>query len=83
MIGLRGFLIKLSNLKQTIINNHFPNDTVDEEIKLALKKFRKMTSNYIDISKNKDTSYFLITRGIPIINKMKNPLKYNSAVYNC
>lgn len=36
------FCIGLSNIKQKLINNNFPNHIIDEQIKLALNNFIKI-----------------------------------------
>lgn len=53
------FYKELSNIKQTLIINNFTNYSIDKQIKLPLKKFRKHNmSNHPDIKISKNINSF-------------------------
>lgn len=71
------FYIELSNIKQKLIINNFPNHIIDEQIKLALNNFIKNNANSNNDIKKIKTSwiYLILTWCTLYISKMKKPLR--------
>lgn len=63
------FYKEFSNTKQTLINNNFHEHVVDEEIKLALTRFRKNNARPPQIKINTPLTDSIVTL---IVNRMKN-----------
>lgn len=76
------FYKELINEKERLSNNNFPSRVADDQIKLALRNFIKITQAITkkETKLKESLTYVLVTRCVLLRKKMKMPLKIKFAV---